>query len=70
MRHNPWSVCCPKCGKQAPFMPSDTCGGYACFFVAAKDAEATRMLYRPESSALQKRCKITRCVYEVLKYFI
>jgi len=23
MRHNPWSVCCPKCGKQAPFMPSE-----------------------------------------------
>ena len=33
-------------------------------FFAAMDSEAARMVYGREPSAMQKRCKITRCVYE------
>jgi hypothetical protein len=43
---------------------SDTCGGYPCFFFAAVDPEEARIVYEPEPSTMQKRCKITRCVYE------
>jgi hypothetical protein len=43
---------------------SNTCGGYPCFFFAAMDSEAWRIAYGPEPSAMQKRCKITRCVYK------
>jgi hypothetical protein len=41
-----------------------TCGGYPGFFFAAMDSEAARMLYGPRAFARQKRCKITRCVYQ------
>src|SRR5947199_3909790 len=36
--------------------PSYTCGGYPCFFFAAMDSTAARMLYGLEPSAMQKRC--------------
>jgi hypothetical protein len=45
---------------------SHTCGGYPCFFFAAIDSEAWRIADGPEPSAMQKRCKITRCVYNPL----
>ena len=44
---------------------SHTCGGYPCFFFAAVDSEEARSVYRPEPSTMQKRCKITRCVYQI-----
>ena len=44
----------------------NTCGGYPCFFFAAMDFEAARMVYGRGPSAMQKRCKITRCVYKYL----
>src|SRR2546421_8058742 len=48
----------------------DTGGGYPCFFCAAMDSEAARMVYRRESSAIQKGCKITHCVYEVKQQIV
>src|SRR5216684_1826715 len=33
-------------------------------FLLSLDSEAASMLCGPELSAMQKRCKITRCVYE------
>ena len=41
-----------------------TCGSYPCFFFAAADPEEARIVYGPEPSTMQKRCKITRCVYK------
>jgi hypothetical protein len=53
---------------QISFSGTDTCTGYPCFFFAAMDSEAAPVLYSPETSAMQKRCKITRCVYEKRDY--
>src|SRR5262245_38017894 len=34
-------------------------------FLLPLDSEVALMVYGPESSAMQKRCKLTRCVYKV-----
>src|SRR5215472_9478933 len=49
---------------QAPHI----CGGYPCFFFAAIDSEAARIFYGLAPSAMQKSCKITRCVYQKLNF--
>ena len=51
-------------GHVAKAVVGSNSGGYPCFFFAAVDPEEARIVYGPEPSAMQKRCKITRCVYQ------